>query len=194
MRRSRTPDSATTPDGIIIAYDCIGAGRDVVLLHGLADDRAMWSGVTDALCPDHRVVQLDFRGHGASTRVAIASLDAFIEDVHTVVEHRGLRAPVLVGHSSGGAVATAYAGRYPTGAVVNIDQPMQFGALAAAARTLEPQLRGEAFAETLWTIVEALGVEGLSPSMRGVLRANRQRVGQSLVLSFWEPLFALCVL
>ena len=53
--------------GVTIAGDTRGAGGPVVvLLHGLASTRRWWDLVADRLVGAHRVVRLDFRGHGRS--------------------------------------------------------------------------------------------------------------------------------
>ena len=54
----------------------------------------------------------------------------------------GLHAPVVVGHSYGGVLATTYAATHHVRGVVNVDQPLLVGAFAALLRQAEPTLRG----------------------------------------------------
>jgi pimeloyl-ACP methyl ester carboxylesterase len=90
-----------------------GEGPPVVLLHGLAGSAEEFAPTARALLPDHRVVALDQRGHGHSTRrPTVLSREAFVADVVAVIEHLG--GPVtLVGQSMGGHTALLTAAWHP---------------------------------------------------------------------------------
>lgn len=47
--------------------DSVGAGPDLVLLHGWGMNAAVWSGVRDRLTRRHRVTVIELPGHGASS-------------------------------------------------------------------------------------------------------------------------------
>lgn len=53
-----------------ISYDAVGEGRPLVLLHGWCCDRSWWTepGYVDELRTDHRLVNVDIRGSGASDK------------------------------------------------------------------------------------------------------------------------------
>lgn len=95
------------PDGVSIAVtDLGGDGPVVVLLHGLAGSSRELLPTAQAL-PGYRVLLVDQRGHGASTRLPNdLSRDAFVGDVVAVLEELvpGQRA-VLVGQSMGAHTA-----------------------------------------------------------------------------------------
>lgn len=95
------------PDGVSIAVtDLGGDGPVVVLLHGLAGSSRELLPTAHAL-PGYRVLLVDQRGHGASTRLPDdLSRDAFVGDVVAVLEELvpGRRA-VLVGQSMGAHTA-----------------------------------------------------------------------------------------
>ena len=95
------------PDGVWIAVtDLGGDGPTVVLLHGLAGSSRELLPTAHAL-PGYRVLLVDQRGHGASTRLPDdLSRDAFVGDVVAVIEELvpGRRA-TLVGHSMGAHTA-----------------------------------------------------------------------------------------
>lgn len=95
------------PDGVWIAVtDLGGDGPTVVLLHGLAGSSRELLPTAHAL-PGYRVLLVDQRGHGASTRLPDdLSRDAFVGDVVAVIEELvpGRRA-TLVGQSMGAHTA-----------------------------------------------------------------------------------------
>jgi pimeloyl-ACP methyl ester carboxylesterase len=92
-----------------------GGATTLVLLHGLQDCAANWDGAAERLADRYRVVALDMRGHGdsdASPNEAYALADYSI-DIGRLLDGLGLERVVLVGHSSGGVAATAYAAGNP---------------------------------------------------------------------------------
>lgn len=98
--------SVTSPDGVSIHYDDLGAGDPtLVFVHGWNCDRSYWSGQLDHFARTHRVVNVDLAGHGDSgLNRAEWTMRAFGEDVSSVVTALDLRNVVLVGHSMGGKV------------------------------------------------------------------------------------------
>lgn len=92
-----------------------GGATTLVLLHGLQDCAANWDGAADRLADRYRVVALDLRGHGdsePSTDGAYAQAD-YSNDIGRLLDGLNLERVVLVGHSSGGGAATAYASANP---------------------------------------------------------------------------------
>jgi len=76
----------------------------IVFVHGFGCDQHMWRHVAPAFATDHRVVTFDLVGAGGADPEAwdparYDSLDAYAEDILTVVHELGLRDVVLVGHS-----------------------------------------------------------------------------------------------
>lgn len=57
-------------DGVELSYDVVGEGEPILLLHGSALSRAIWRGFgyTKALRENHRVITMDLRGHGRSSK------------------------------------------------------------------------------------------------------------------------------
>ena len=87
----------------------------LVLLHGLQDCAANWNGAADRLADHYRVITLDLRGHGDSDRSAEGAYSQadFSNDIGRLLRELDLRDVVLVGHSYGGKVATAFASASP---------------------------------------------------------------------------------
>lgn len=100
------------PDGRVLAYRRRpGRGRPLVLLHGLMDCSAGWETLARAT---HRpVVAFDLPGMGDSDSATSPRLGAFAADLAAGIDRLGVRDFTLVGHSFGGAVATALAERIP---------------------------------------------------------------------------------
>ncbi|GID97376.1 hypothetical protein Adi01nite_67880 [Amorphoplanes digitatis] len=103
-------------DGVILSCLDVGSARDVVvLLHGLAGSaREMWQ-TAESLLPARRVIAIDQRGHGHSTRrPGDLSRSAYVDDVAAVIDRLADGGPVtLVGQSMGGHTAMLTAARYP---------------------------------------------------------------------------------
>ncbi|GAA2542459.1 MULTISPECIES: alpha/beta fold hydrolase [Streptomyces] len=81
----------------------------MVLLHGLAGSTAWWDPVLPAL-RDLRVVRVDLLGHGGSAKPAEGyGIAEQARRVGAVLDRLGVRRATVVGHSTGGAVATSLA-------------------------------------------------------------------------------------
>src|SRR5690349_6794687 len=91
-------------DGIVLSCLVGGSGdHAIILLHGLAGSGQEMMATAEALLPDHRVIAVDQRGHGHSTRrPRDLSREAYVEDVVAVIEQlAGGRPVTLVGQSMG---------------------------------------------------------------------------------------------
>jgi pimeloyl-ACP methyl ester carboxylesterase len=88
-----------------------GGPRDapaVVLLHGYACSMGWWDGVAPALARDHRVITFDLLGHGGSEKPRDGyGMESQARLVSAALDRLDVRKATVVGHSMGGAVATA---------------------------------------------------------------------------------------
>jgi pimeloyl-ACP methyl ester carboxylesterase len=131
MRRERRrPDAAandvfTLPDtivertlamddgGSIHVVEC-GAGRPLVLLHGVTLTHEVWIYQLRELSDRFRVVAVDQRGHGRSTEgregLRIGRMAA---DMAAMLRELDLRDAIIVGHSMGGMVLLQLALDFP---------------------------------------------------------------------------------
>jgi pimeloyl-ACP methyl ester carboxylesterase len=93
-------------DGVPIAYELSGSGRlTIVFVHGLVGDRTDFDSQVRYFEDSYRVVGVDLAGSGESGRDRSDwTMEAFGQDVATVVKHLDLDGVVLVGHSLGGDV------------------------------------------------------------------------------------------
>ena len=97
--------------GGAIALETAGAGTPLVLLHGWALDRRIWSPQIGPLSCSFRVVAPDRRGFGRST--APPDLAAEVDDLLIVKRKLGLERMILVGMSQAGRVALQFALAHP---------------------------------------------------------------------------------
>ena len=121
-RRSSIPDlqPATLSwvqgrEGRLRVEDAGRGGLPVLFVHGLGGNRSVWSAQVEHLAARRRVVTFDLRGQGESAPAQDGdySVQGFADDVESVADALHLKRFVLVGHSLGGAVIGAYAGRHP---------------------------------------------------------------------------------
>jgi pimeloyl-ACP methyl ester carboxylesterase len=174
----------------MIAWEESGSGPTIVLVHGNTEDRRGWDAVVPLLEDSYRCVRLDLRGHGESSNADDYSAIAMAEDVATVVAEASIdEPPLLVGHSLGAVVVTAYAAGAPARAVVNVDQGLALGDFAAALQQVEPMLRGEGFHDALGMVFAGLGVDALPPRWREWAEAKHAAARQEVVLGTWQLIF-----
>ncbi|MGC4943680.1 alpha/beta fold hydrolase [Kribbella sp. DT2] len=160
----------------------------LVLLHGLGFDRHQWAPVLQELAvldPDRRTVAFDLPGHLDSPKQSSYDLGDVAEVLHEAVVEAGLHTPVLVGHSIGGALATIYAGKYPTAGVVNVDQPLLVGPFKDVLAQLEPTLRSPAYGEVWDQMLAGMGIEQLPQSAQDLVNAST-RPSQEVLLGYWR--------
>lgn len=88
-----------------------GAGRPVVLVHGVLVDHRMWDPQADGLAGDYRIIRYDLLGHGQSLDPpGERRLGDFVDQLRGVIaEHCPAERPVLVGFSMGGLIVQAFA-------------------------------------------------------------------------------------
>jgi pimeloyl-ACP methyl ester carboxylesterase len=92
-----------------------GQGAPIVFVHSLAGNATHWSEQLAHLRKTRRAIAFDLRGHGGSAPPAGRdyAIESVAGDVGAVADGLGLERFALVGHSMGGGVALAYAGRHP---------------------------------------------------------------------------------
>lgn len=101
-------------NGARLAWQQLGEGPDLLLVHGLATNRAFWFGAATELARTHRVTLFDLRGHGYSSRPASGyRATDFAADMLGLMDSIGIARAAIAGHSYGGAAALEAAGLAP---------------------------------------------------------------------------------
>lgn len=101
----------TVAEGARVAIRECGQGPVVVLLHGIGSGAASWLHCAQRLAGDHRVIAWDAPGYGRSTPLPEArprALD-YATRLDGLLEALDIQRCLLVGHSLGALMATAYA-------------------------------------------------------------------------------------
>lgn len=171
-----------------LAVERHGTGRPVVFLHGLTFDRTSCRPIVERLGDGIESVLVDLPGHGETPGPPPRTLAELAERVHELVAALALEPPLLVGHSMSAALALIYAARFPSRGVVTVDQGVHVQPFATLVRTMERQLRGDAFAQAFQPFERSIGVDALPEPIRLPIAARR-RVRQDLVLGYWRELF-----
>jgi pimeloyl-ACP methyl ester carboxylesterase len=101
---------AISPDGTRIAYDVIGHGPALMLLHGAGKTRQDWRkvGYVERLKDDFTVVSIDLRGTGDSdfkVEISDYAIENLCADVNAVADACGLQRYLIWGYSFGGNIA-----------------------------------------------------------------------------------------
>jgi flavin reductase (DIM6/NTAB) family NADH-FMN oxidoreductase RutF/pimeloyl-ACP methyl ester carboxylesterase len=89
-----------------------GEGEALLLIHGVGLNAEAWAPQMAALSESHRVIALDMPGHGGSA-LAGPELWDYVAQATALLDHLGLAAANVVGHSMGGLVAIGLALSHP---------------------------------------------------------------------------------
>jgi pimeloyl-ACP methyl ester carboxylesterase len=86
----------------------------VLLIHGTGASTAWWDPVVPALAGSRRVIRVDLLGHGKSSSPAGGyDIPTQARRVGAALDMLGAERVTVIGHSTGGAVATALAEQRP---------------------------------------------------------------------------------
>jgi len=166
------------PQGRLRVDEGGSGGLPVLFVHGNGGNRTQWAAQLEHVRAARRAAAFDLRGMGESEPAGNAdySVEGFAEDVAAVAGVLGLDCFVLVGHSYGGAVVTAYAGKHPdrlAGLVFadvagDIRNPP-----AAQVETLRRGLLPEHYEEFTRRWFEGILVKGTDATKTAVFRSLR---------------------
>ena len=161
-----------------LAYESVGSGPVLVLLHAFPFDSRMWSKTAAALAGQRRVITPDMRGFGLSDLGSGGfSIADLADDVAALLDTLKLPAAMVGGMSMGGYVALAFARRHRDRL-----QSLILADTKAAADTPQARQGREAAIALVKTQGVAAMLEGqlprlLSASASDSLRAEARKLG-----------------
>jgi pimeloyl-ACP methyl ester carboxylesterase len=105
----------TLSDGVRLHYQRIGDGPDLVMVHGLTGNLAVWHlKIIPSLSHRFRTLTYDLRGHGYSDMPTHGySCDQMAADLLELLDTLEIERPAVVGHSFGADIALYFAHNYP---------------------------------------------------------------------------------
>ena len=114
-RLAAAPDRFFTTDGVRLRYREVGRGDPIILLHGYTARLEYMGDLADSLARDNRVIVLDQRGFGESSKLSDPARFGrkMGDDVVALLDELDIRRAHLVGHSMGALIAANVAARYP---------------------------------------------------------------------------------
>ena len=96
-----------------IAFEILGEGPPVMLLHAFPAHHGLWLPAAQALINRYRVILPDLRGHGESgVGDGPATMEKHASDLVRVLDHASVRRAVMAGVSLGGYVFFEFWRRY----------------------------------------------------------------------------------
>ena len=114
------PEFVTASDGVSLAFERLGEGPAIVLVHGFGSSRMQnwkstgwYGGVTEA---GFSLVAMDCRGHGDSGKPHDQDAyghDRMADDVVSVMEAAGLSSALVCGYSMGGFIGRRLLAAHP---------------------------------------------------------------------------------
>lgn len=96
-----------------VAYEDIGTGRPIVLLHANMHDHHDFDPIVPALAREHRVIAIDWPGHGASQANPELTGTMVADTLADIVTALELEPAVYIGNSIGGYAAARLAIDHP---------------------------------------------------------------------------------
>ena len=102
-------DQHSLPDksAQLLAYESIGEGNPLLLIHGFGASRYSWRHIIEPLARTHRVISLDLKGFGEAAKPRDGRYSAYEQArlVRNFIIDQDLKDLNIIAHSMGGAVA-----------------------------------------------------------------------------------------
>jgi pimeloyl-ACP methyl ester carboxylesterase len=180
-----------------IRYRDYSSGTPVILLHGYTDRLETMAALADSLSPAHRIVALDTRGFGGSTKYSDAARYgvATLDDVLELMDHLRVERAHFIGYSMGALQALNLAARHPARVLsATLLGVPAFQDTAAARAFLEPYLRemqagGDGFRHFLGHVFPAWGDSILMAVSDSVAAVN----DRGAMIASMEGMIALAI-
>jgi 3-oxoadipate enol-lactonase len=147
-----------------VAYDDVGTGPPVVLLHGYPFDRSLWTEQVARFANRYRFVTPDLRGHGDSdVGEGVATMDAMAADVAALMDSLNISRAILGGLSMGGYVTLAFYRNFPARVKALVLADTRPQADTEEGKQIRAQQVEQVMAKGMSPIVDAMLPKLLSP-------------------------------
>ncbi|HEV2563101.1 MAG TPA: alpha/beta hydrolase [Rhizomicrobium sp.] len=198
---------ATAADGTRIAYESVGEGAPVVLIHGFAASRAQnWRvpGWYDTLTgAGYRVVAMDCRGHGESGKPhdpAAYDHEIMMEDVVAAMRDAGTGPAFIMGYSMGGYISIHLLLKHPElvrklviGGVGATYLAGQFGSREAIADALQESDKSKIANPIARRFREFAEQDGKDiVALAACMRGNRKPLSAAELAHSTRPVLVVC--
>ena len=90
-----------------------GAGKPVVIIHGLYGSSDNWLTVAKKLASRYKVYSVDQRNHGRSPNSEEHTYEVMKNDLAEFFDQKRIEKAIVLGHSMGGKTAMCFAADYP---------------------------------------------------------------------------------
>lgn len=148
-------------NNITLAYEKLGSGIPLMLIHGYPLDHTIWNDVVNLLKDDFTLILPDLRGFGQSTTVETQyTMSDMADDLAGLLNHLGIEKTAIAGHSMGGYVALAFAQKYP-------HRVSGLGLVASQAAADTPERKAGRYQTAAEVAEKGVGivVEGMTPKL-----------------------------
>jgi pimeloyl-ACP methyl ester carboxylesterase len=117
------PGQFVTVNGARMHYLCQGAGEPTLVLEAGFDGGALdWTPILPALAEHHRVCAFDRLGQDYSDPAPHPrTFSTAADELHMALETLGIKKPVVIGHSLGGALVQIYAAKYEVAGIILVE-------------------------------------------------------------------------
>ena len=97
-----------------LAYNEMGQGNSVVLLHGFCETKEIWKAYEKKISENFHLVAIDLPGFGKSDlTIEENTIESFADQVFKLLQFLDITKATIIGHSLGGYIALALAEKYP---------------------------------------------------------------------------------
>jgi pimeloyl-ACP methyl ester carboxylesterase len=104
-----------TIDNLQLAYDDVGSGSPVLLVHGFPFNRSLWNEQVAELGKSHRVITPDLRGFGESaSSPGTVTMDRMAQDLAGLLDQLSIPQTIIGGLSMGGYVVLSFYKQFPS--------------------------------------------------------------------------------
>jgi pimeloyl-ACP methyl ester carboxylesterase len=184
-----------TRDGVKLYYEEAGAGDPaMVFVHGWCCDRTHHAPQVAHFSPRHRCISVDLRGHGLSDVPPDGyTISGFADDVAWICGQLGLKKPIIVGHSMGGAVVLSIAARHPDlpRAIVMLDGAIfPPDTLAATKDAVSAVFHTDRYRDPLGAIFNGMFMASDDPALKERLVAAALAMPQHVAAAEWDAMWS----